>query len=69
LALTTDGNHPSIHGTYLYALTVFAHLGGDPARVAYAPEGVSPAEAAAIRAAVEDHLRSGIDSPPTAVTP
>lgn len=69
LALTTDGNHPSIHGTYLYALTVYAHLAGDLARVTYAPEGVSPAEAAAIRAAVDDHLRSGIDSPPPPLTP
>jgi hypothetical protein len=67
--LTTDGNHPSVHGTYLYALTVYAHVaGGGIARVRYVPDGVSPAEAAAIRATVDDHLRSGIDAPPPPLT-
>lgn len=48
--LETDGNHPSIHGSYLTALIVYAHLsGGDPERVSYVPAGLPAEDAREIR--------------------
>jgi hypothetical protein len=60
LDLTPDGNHPSPHGTYIYALMVYAHLSGaDVRRVRFVPEGVSAADALALRELVNDYLTSG----------
>lgn len=65
--LTPDGNHPSPHGTYVYALMVYAHLSGsDPRSVRHVPEGVGPADAQALRELVGDYLDSVIDTSPPA---
>ena len=54
IQLTTDGNHPSVAGTYLYALAVYAQLSnGTVAAVTYVPDGVSATDAEAIRQAVD----------------
>jgi hypothetical protein len=63
LALTTDGNHPSVAGTYVYALMVYAHLSAADVRaVRYVPDGVSEAEARVLRELVADHLASAVDA-------
>ncbi len=57
IALTPDGNHPSVAGTYVYALMVYAHLSGaDVRQVRYVPDGVSPADALALRELVFDYI-------------
>jgi hypothetical protein len=54
IKLTSDGNHPTIAGSYLYALAVYAHLSNGPvAGVAYVPEGLQPEDAKALREAVD----------------
>lgn len=54
IRLTTDGNHPTMAGSYLYALAVYAHLSyGSVAGVTYVPEGISPDDAKVIRNAVD----------------
>jgi hypothetical protein len=61
--LIPDGNHPSQHGTYVYALMVYAHLSGADVRgVRYVPEGVSEAEASILREIVADHIASAVDA-------
>jgi hypothetical protein len=63
LALTTDGNHPSVAGTYVYALMVYAHLSGADVRtVRFVPDGVSEAQAEVLREIVADHLASAADA-------
>jgi hypothetical protein len=53
--LAPDGNHPSVHGTYLAALMVYAHLSGDDvARVTLVPDGMSAEDAAALREIARD---------------
>jgi hypothetical protein len=53
LPLYSDGNHPTLQGSYLSALTLYAHLSGtDGSDVTYVPHGMSAAEAAIIRRAV-----------------
>ena len=55
--LTTDGNHPSVQGTYVAALMVYAHLAGtDGSEVRHVPDGMTPDQAASIRAAVAAYL-------------
>lgn len=57
VALAPDSNHPSVHGTYVYALTVYGHLSGaDVSAATYVPEGMTAEEAASIRAAVSAYL-------------
>jgi hypothetical protein len=64
LALTSDGNHPSIHGTYLAALMVYGHLSGAEVReVRYVPDGIAEEDARALREMVSDLIVSGIDAP------
>jgi hypothetical protein len=59
LALTPDGNHPSPHGTYVYALMVYADLSGaDVRRVRYVPAGVTEQDALDLRVLVGDYLSS-----------
>ncbi|MGQ4273070.1 SGNH/GDSL hydrolase family protein [Terrihabitans sp. B22-R8] len=53
ITLYADKNHPSIAGSYLFALTIYAALpGAKPAAVTYAPPGLTPADAARLREAV-----------------
>lgn len=54
VALTTDGNHPSVAGSYLYALAVYKHVtGADVTPLQYVPGGLDPAVAATFREAVD----------------
>jgi lysophospholipase L1-like esterase len=59
--LMTDGNHPSIEGSYVSALMVYAELAGtDGSEVTYVPRGMTADQAALIRASVAASLRSRI---------
>jgi hypothetical protein len=63
LDLTPDGNHPSMEGTYIYALMVYAHLSGADVRaVRFVPKGVDPAEARLLRELVADYLEPAVDA-------
>lgn len=54
IKLTSDGNHPTMAGSYLYALAVYAHLSNEPVgAVTYVPEGVNLEDAKALRDAVD----------------
>ena len=54
IRLTSDGNHPTVAGSYLYALAVYANLTNGPvAGVGYGPDGLSPEDAKALREAVD----------------
>jgi hypothetical protein len=54
IKLTIDGNHPTLAGTYLYALAVYAQLSNGPvASVTYVPDGLSVDDAKALREAVD----------------
>jgi hypothetical protein len=58
LPLYQDGNHPTLQGSYLSALTLYAHLSAtDGANVTYVPYGMSAAEAAIIRRMVGEGTR------------
>ena len=57
IALTTDGNHPSVAGTYLYALATYRGLTGQRVGAStYVPEGLEADEAALLRQAVNETL-------------
>lgn len=48
--LETDGNHPSLHGSYLAALVIYAQLSGKSvADVRYVPDGLPEKDAALLR--------------------
>lgn len=54
IKLTSDGNHPTVAGTYLYALAVYAQLTNGPVvGVTYVPDGLSSDDAKALREAVD----------------
>ena len=56
LALTLDGNHPTLAGSYLFALALYARLTDRPIKdVGYVPDGLDPADAAYLRDAVADY--------------
>ena len=58
LPLYLDGNHPSLQGSYLSALVLYAHLSAtDGTAVTYVPHGMSAAEAAIIRGTVGEGAR------------
>jgi hypothetical protein len=58
IKLTSDGNHPTVAGTYLYALAVYAQLVDGPVGgVSYVPEGLSSDDAKALRDAVDSTPR------------
>jgi hypothetical protein len=58
LPLYLDGNHPTLQGSYLSALSLYAHLSGtDGSDVTYVPNGMSAAEADVIRRAVSEGSR------------
>ena len=55
LALTTDGNHPTQAATYLLAVALYSDLSGHDVRNnAYAPKGLDPAIASALRREVQE---------------
>jgi hypothetical protein len=55
IRLTEEGNHPSIAGSYLLGLAIYASLSGRPVdHVTYVPRGLSPEEAGAIRRVVAE---------------
>ena len=55
IALTRDFNHPTIAGTYLFALAIYSALAGRTvATLDYAPSSLSPATAADLRKEVDD---------------
>jgi hypothetical protein len=61
IKLTSDGNHPTVAGTYLYALAVYRHFsGGEVGKVAYAPTEIDPTQAAALRRAVDSFPMQGM---------
>ena len=48
--LETDGNHPTLHGSYLAALVIYARLSGKGvADVTYRPDGLPEADAKLLR--------------------
>ena len=54
IKLTSDGNHPTVAGSYLYALAVYAQLTNGPvAHVTYVPDGLTAEEAKSLRDAVD----------------
>lgn len=54
IRLTSDGNHPTKAGSYLYALAIYANLANaSVANVAYLPDGLNPDDAKALREAVD----------------
>ena len=54
IMLTSDGNHPTVAGTYLYALATYARLSNGPvAGVRFVPEGLSASDAKILRDAVD----------------
>jgi hypothetical protein len=54
IKLTFDGNHPTIAGSYLYALAVYAYLSnGSVAGVNYVPDGLTADDAKVLREAVD----------------
>jgi hypothetical protein len=58
-SLYTDGNHPSVQGTYLAALMVYLYLsGGEVSDVSYLPSGMSEDDAALIRSVIRSYCRS-----------
>lgn len=58
-SLYDDCNHPSVHGSYLAALMFYAYFSGqDVTDVTYRPDGISPEDAAMLRAAVSRYLAS-----------
>jgi hypothetical protein len=57
IKLTTDGNHPTVAGSYLYALAIYRYLSnGSVSQVSYVPEGLDAEDAAVLRQAVDAHL-------------
>ena len=55
IALTVDGNHPSLAGSYLFALALYGDLSGrDVGSVTYAPSGLDPSVVARLRQEVRD---------------
>jgi hypothetical protein len=55
LALTTDGNHPTLAASYLSALMLYADLSGrNVSNNGYVPKGLDPATAAALRDEVQN---------------
>lgn len=60
IRLTMDGNHPTVAGSYLYALAIYANLSnGQVATVTYVPDGLEPESAKALRDAVDAFPLSG----------
>jgi hypothetical protein len=57
IALTIDGNHPSVAGTYIYALATYRGLTGHSVEAStYVPRGLKADAAALLRRAVDESL-------------
>lgn len=57
-SLYADGNHPTVHGSYLAALVIYGALSGDDVEwIAFAPGGISAPDAQVIRRIAAEHLR------------
>lgn len=57
-SLYEDGNHPTVHGSYLAALVIYAGLCGDACgEVSYVPAGISDADAEQIKDVVRRYTR------------
>jgi hypothetical protein len=55
IGLTEDGNHPSLAGSYLFALALYGDLSGrEMGSVTYVPSGLDPSVAAKLRQEVRD---------------
>jgi len=55
IPLTEDGNHPSVAGSYLFALALYGDLSDrDVGAVTYVPSGLDPAVAVKLRQTVRD---------------
>jgi len=55
IELTEDGNHPSLAGSYLFALILYGDLSGrDVGAVTYVPSGLDPSVVTKIRQEVRD---------------
>jgi hypothetical protein len=53
IKLTTDGNHPTVAGSYLHAVALYRNLTSGPVtKVGYVPDGLSSRDAAVLREAV-----------------
>lgn len=60
IPLTSDGNHPTLAGSYLFALALYADLShADVGRVTYVPSGLDTATAITLRQAVQDQQAIG----------
>jgi hypothetical protein len=56
IVLTEDGNHPTLAGSYLFALILYADLTRhDVAGVTYVPTGLEPKAAATLKQVVSDY--------------
>jgi hypothetical protein len=56
--LLSDGSQPTVHGSYLYALVIYARLSGeDLSRVSYVPDGVTKEEGVLLRKLVDASMR------------
>lgn len=56
IALTEDGNHPTLAGSYLFGLLLYADLSGKDIRmVTYVPNDLDVSTAATLRQAVRDY--------------
>lgn len=56
IKLTTDGNHPTVAGSYLFALALYANLSNSSVGgVTYAPNEIDPKDAKALRSAVDTY--------------
>jgi hypothetical protein len=54
LKLTSDGNHPTVAGSYLYALAAYKHVtGASVASLSYVPGGLDPETARMLRDTVD----------------
>lgn len=56
IALTEDGNHPTLAGSYLFALLLYADLSGkDVGTIAYVPDGLDGHIATILKETVHDY--------------
>ncbi|MBS1166125.1 MAG: hypothetical protein H6R00_2150 [Proteobacteria bacterium] len=59
LALTVDGNHPSLAGSYIEALAIYRYLSDRSLVVAaYRPDGMSVTDAESIASEIERRISS-----------
>jgi hypothetical protein len=58
--MTSDGNHPTLAGSYLYALLLYGDLSyGEIAKVTFVPSGLSPQTATVMKDAIARYLPMG----------